>query len=53
MTPFAFQEEVWEACARGESGLLHAPTGMGKTLAAAVGPLILGPQGVTRRRRRR
>jgi ATP-dependent Lhr-like helicase len=32
-TPFAFQREVWEATARGESGLLHATTGAGKTYA--------------------
>ncbi len=42
---FAFQEEVWSAFARGESGLLHAPTGMGKTYAAWLGPLLLGPEG--------
>jgi len=44
-TPFAFQEEVWAAYARGESGLIHAPTGMGKTYAALLGPLLLGPRG--------
>ena len=44
-TPFAFQEEVWAAYARGESGLVHAPTGMGKTWAAFLGPLALGPDG--------
>ncbi len=44
-TPFAFQEEVWAAYARGESGLVHAPTGMGKTWAAWLGPLALGPDG--------
>jgi len=44
-TPFAFQEEVWAAYARGESGLIHAPTGMGKTWAAWLGPLALGPEG--------
>ncbi|MEQ9570448.1 MAG: DEAD/DEAH box helicase, partial [Longimicrobiales bacterium] len=38
-TPFAFQREVWDAWAGGESGLLHVPTGVGKTLAAAGGPL--------------
>lgn len=38
-TPFAFQEEAWGAYARGESGLVHAPTGMGKTYAAAIPPL--------------
>ncbi len=43
--PFAFQEEVWDAYARGESGLVHAPTGMGKTYAAFVGPLLFGPIG--------
>ena len=26
---FPFQEEVWQAAAAGESGLLHAPTGAG------------------------
>jgi ATP-dependent Lhr-like helicase len=44
-TPFAFQEEVWAAYGRGESGLIHAPTGMGKTWAAWLGPLSLGPAG--------
>ena len=43
--PFAFQENVWAACAAGDSGLVHAPTGMGKTLAAAIPPLALGPRG--------
>lgn len=32
--PFAFQRQVWAAVARGESGLLHASTGAGKTYAA-------------------
>lgn len=31
--PFAFQQRVWAAVARGESGLLHASTGAGKTYA--------------------
>ena len=31
--PFAFQRQAWRAIARGESGLLHAGTGMGKTHA--------------------
>ncbi len=44
-TPFPFQEDVWTAYAAGESGLVHAPTGMGKTFAAAVGPIALGPRG--------
>lgn len=37
--PFDFQEETWRAYAEGESGLIHAPTGLGKTLAAFLGPL--------------
>lgn len=32
-TPFPFQQEVWDAVANGESGLLHATTGAGKTYA--------------------
>jgi len=35
--PFPFQEEVWRAVAAGTSGVLHAPTGTGKTLAAWLG----------------
>lgn len=31
--PFAFQKQVWAAVQRGESGLLHANTGAGKTYA--------------------
>ncbi len=38
--PFAFQREVWEAYARGESGLIHAATGTGKTYAAWMGPVL-------------
>jgi ATP-dependent Lhr-like helicase len=38
-TPFAFQRDVWNAYANGESGLVHAATGTGKTLAAWGGPL--------------
>ncbi len=41
-SPFGWQEEVWDAFARGESGLLHAPTGTGKTLAVWGGPLLEG-----------
>ena len=37
---FDFQREVWQAYLRGESGLIHAPTGTGKTLAAWWGPLL-------------
>ena len=39
-TPFAFQREVWDAYRAGESGLVHAATGTGKTLAAWFGPLL-------------
>jgi len=39
-TAFAFQREAWEAYFRGESGLINAPTGMGKTLAAWLGPVL-------------
>ena len=38
--PAPFQRETWKAFARGESGLIHAPTGTGKTLAAWFGPVI-------------
>lgn len=31
--PFAFQKEVWAAVKAGQSGLLHASTGAGKTYA--------------------
>jgi ATP-dependent helicase Lhr and Lhr-like helicase len=44
-TPFRFQQAVWTAYARGRSGLIHAPTGMGKTYAAWLGPLVEGPTG--------
>lgn len=37
--PFAFQKETWKAYRDGKSGLLHAPTGQGKTLAVFLGPL--------------
>ena len=38
--PFAFQIETWAKYLAGHSGLIQAPTGMGKTLAAALGPII-------------
>jgi ATP-dependent Lhr-like helicase len=37
---FDFQREVWNAYLAGESGLIHAATGTGKTLAAWWGPLL-------------
>lgn len=38
-TAFPFQQEVWQAVADGESGLLHATTGAGKTYAVWLGAL--------------
>ena len=38
--PFPFQLEVWQAIAEGRSGLLHATTGAGKTLAVWLGALM-------------
>ncbi|ERT17289.1 DEAD/DEAH box helicase [Pseudomonas putida SJ3] len=46
--PFAFQRRVWAAVERGESGLLHASTGAGKTYAvwlAALRAFKALPQG--------
>jgi ATP-dependent Lhr-like helicase len=44
--PFAFQEDAWRAYGAGRSGLIHVPTGAGKTYAAylaALGDLALRP----------
>ena len=38
--PFPFQREVWAAYANGDSGLIHAATGTGKTYAAWMGPVL-------------
>nr|WP_290661420.1 ligase-associated DNA damage response DEXH box helicase [Aquabacterium sp.] len=38
-SPFPFQTEVWHAMAQGDSGLLHATTGSGKTYAVWLGAL--------------
>ncbi len=38
--PMDFQLEVWEKYLEAQSGLIHAPTGCGKTLAAFLGPVI-------------
>lgn len=46
--PFTFQRETWQAYRNGESGLVHVPTGMGKTLAAIGGVIeeaLERPQG--------
>ena len=37
---FKFQKDVWKAIAAGESGLLHATTGAGKTYAVWFGALL-------------
>ena len=37
--PFRYQRECWKAYLNGESGLIHAPTGYGKTYAAWLGPV--------------
>ena len=38
--PFKFQKDMWRAIANGESGLLHATTGTGKTYAVWLGTLL-------------
>lgn len=38
--PFDYQVETWQAYREGASGLVHAPTGMGKTYAVWMGPLL-------------
>jgi ATP-dependent helicase Lhr and Lhr-like helicase len=38
--PFPFQEDLWRSYWNGESGLLNAGTGTGKTLAAWIGPVL-------------
>ncbi|MEZ4706357.1 MAG: ligase-associated DNA damage response DEXH box helicase [Caldilineaceae bacterium] len=38
--PFDFQRAAWAAYGGGRSGLIHAPTGMGKTQAAWLGPVL-------------
>ncbi|WP_437223615.1 ligase-associated DNA damage response DEXH box helicase [Planctomicrobium sp. SH661] len=37
--PFPFQKQCWSAMSRGESGLVHATTGTGKTYAVWMGVL--------------
>src|SRR5690349_20490909 len=37
---FDFQHEVWKAYLAGESSMIHAGTGTGKTYAAWMGPLL-------------
>ncbi|WP_428386406.1 ligase-associated DNA damage response DEXH box helicase [Mucisphaera sp.] len=38
--PAPYQKQVWKAYEQGQSGLVHAPTGTGKTYAVWFGPLI-------------
>ena len=38
--PSLFQKKAWSAYLKGYSGLIHAPTGTGKTLAVSLGPFI-------------
>ena len=38
--PFPFQREAWRAYLDGRGGLVNAPTGMGKTFAVWMGPLL-------------
>lgn len=38
-TPFDYQRRAWKAARAGASGLIHVPTGAGKTYAAYLGPL--------------
>jgi ATP-dependent Lhr-like helicase len=40
MKPFQFQEETWEQIYLGNSGLVNAPTGFGKTFSVFLGALI-------------
>ena len=39
-TPFDYQRKAWDAYLEGKSGLIHAPTGIGKTYAAWFGALL-------------
>ena len=38
--PFLFQEQAWDHIINGESGLVNAPTGCGKTYSVFLGALI-------------
>jgi ATP-dependent Lhr-like helicase len=38
--PFTFQEEAWQHIIHGESGLVNAPTGCGKTFSVFLGSVI-------------
>src|SRR5260221_4254390 len=38
--PFPFQQETWQHILQGESGLVNAPTGCGKTFSVFLGAII-------------
>ena len=40
LTPFAFQQQAWRHIVNGESGLVNAPTGCGKTFSVFLGSVI-------------
>src|SRR5438034_9509063 len=40
LSPFRFQQETWQHIINGESGLVNAPTGCGKTFSVFLGALI-------------
>lgn len=40
MKPFLFQQEAWDEIHKGNSGLVNAPTGFGKTFSVFLGALI-------------
>jgi ATP-dependent helicase Lhr and Lhr-like helicase len=40
LKPFSFQEETWQHIVNGDSGLVNAPTGFGKTYSVFLGSLI-------------
>jgi ATP-dependent Lhr-like helicase len=40
LAPFTFQKQTWQQILNGESGLVNAPTGCGKTFSVFLGALI-------------
>src|SRR5512143_4287253 len=38
--PFLFQQQTWQCIIKGESGLVNAPTGCGKTFSVFLGAVI-------------
>ena len=39
-TPFSYQKACWQAFCEGKHGMIRADTGMGKTYAALMGPVV-------------